>query len=170
MCECSGRSKHHDEMCNKVVTLNLPVWIVRWIASFNSIPSNTVSADTPIAKIRLPIDSNPPGTCLCHKDAMVRMGPEKNPNPNSGRTIRKRSPIGFEKSPGQISPKPTLRNMKYEFRCKTCHKRVPKIENQPNLRCQRHDGTVESIYQRSSSSIGGDKTRYCIETNHPQNN
>ena len=91
---------------------NLPVIMERWMASFVDIPSKTISMDTPNANVSDASDSTPPGTRLCQKDAMVRMGPQKKPKPKIGSTSRKTSPMGSEKLPGHISPNPTLNERK----------------------------------------------------------
>lgn len=139
--------------------------IDKWIASFNVIPSKTVSMDTPNASVSDPRDSTPPGTRLCQEDAIVRMGPQKIPNPESGRTSRKRSPRGSEKLPGQMSPKPTLNKNQQECEWGT-YTLTFKILN---LRCQSHYRAVECVYKWISSGIRSNKTRYCIETNHTKN-
>ena len=104
--------KERDDNDTKTITLeshaNIPVMIDKWIASFNSSPSKTVSAETPNASVTEPKDTAPPGIRFCHEDANVRIGPQKNPKPKIGSTSKKRSPNGSEKSPGQMSPKPTL--------------------------------------------------------------
>jgi hypothetical protein len=86
----------------------LPVIIDKLIASCNGIPSNIVNIDTPNANATAPSGNTLPGTWLCQEEAIVRIGPQKNPNPKSGKIKRKIVHIGCEISPGQMSPKPTL--------------------------------------------------------------
>ena len=145
---------------------NLPMWIDKWIASFNSMPSNMVNIETPNASTSDPNDPTPPGTRCCHVDVIVSIGPQKNPNPKSGRRSRKTSPQGSEKSPGQISPKPTLNKEQYSYERRiysTC------VLKERNVRCQCHYGAVECVYKWISSSIRSNKTRDSIEANHAQN-
>ena len=74
------------------------------MASEMEYPSRAVNTETPIAKVRHPIDTTPPGIELCHDDAISKIGPQKNPKPKSGRIVKKIFPI-ISDSPGQISPK-----------------------------------------------------------------
>lgn len=69
--------------------------------------SNELSAETPSATVTAASGKTPPGTWFCHEDVMVRMGPQKNPSPMIGKTVKKILPTrsGLE---GQMSPNPTL--------------------------------------------------------------
>lgn len=71
------------------------------------ISSNAVSITTPKANVTDPTETTPPGTIFCHEDAKSKMGPQKNPRPNNGKTVKKIRPT-MPGSPGQISP--NLRN------------------------------------------------------------
>ena len=83
----------------------VPDIIDKWMASCKDIPSNTIKIDTPNASVKTPKLNTPIPTWLCHEEARDNTGPQKNPNPKSGRTRRKMCPIEFgEISPGHTSP------------------------------------------------------------------
>jgi hypothetical protein len=65
--------------------------------------SKVVNMTTPKANVTDPTEATPPGTIFCHDDARSKMGPQKNPRPNKGKTVKNIRPT-IPGSPGQMSP------------------------------------------------------------------